>query len=225
MRRGLNVIIVLALVVVLLKATQPAQAYGNPISYTLTCSSLTITGKTNQSYLGVSVYIPSTGYYFFNGYPVNSNGEATVTINFPAQPLGTTIGISAYGADSGGYWDYESYVYVELVCPSSSASPAQLQVCPFTDGRLNKCDAGQSVAVYCKPDGTVEALAIYKGEGLPGIIATPAEIAAIPTHPAKNTLIKQSNGVRLYRLTSGLLQINRADEHGKDYIYRFTCGS
>jgi subtilisin-like proprotein convertase family protein len=94
----------------------------------------------------------------------------------------------------------------------------------FTDGRLNSCDAGQTAAVYCAADGTVTVLAIWKGEGFPGIVATKAEIDAVPLHPAKNTLIKEGNGVRLYRLTSGKLQVNRASEKGKDYSFRFSCG-
>jgi hypothetical protein len=103
--------------------------------------------------------------------------------------------------------------------------PSQDSCANFSDGRLNKCDAGQTAAVYCKADGSVEVLAIYKGEGYPAFTATTEEIAKVPTHPAKNTLIKSGNGAFLYRLTSGLLQVNRAEDGtGKVYSFRFGCG-
>jgi hypothetical protein len=93
----------------------------------------------------------------------------------------------------------------------------------FHDGRLNNDDAGETFAVYCKADGSVEVMAIYKGEGFLAFVASPAEIAAVPTHPATNTIIKQGKGAFLYRLTSGLLQVNRAEDGtpAKDYSFAF----
>jgi hypothetical protein len=79
--------------------------------------------------------------------------------------------------------------------------------------------------VYCKDDGSVEVKAIFDGKGYPAFIATREEIAKVPTHPAKNTLIKQGNGAFLYRLTSGELQVNRRQDGipAKEYSFRFTC--
>jgi hypothetical protein len=96
-------------------------------------------------------------------------------------------------------------------------------VCPFSDGRLNHCDAGQTAAVYCQSDGSVTVLAIYKSQGYPAFTASVAEIAAVSAKPAKNTLIKQGNGAFLYRLTSGELQVNRRDDGSaaKAYSFRF----
>ena len=94
-------------------------------------------------------------------------------------------------------------------------------VCPmFWDGRLNDCDPGQTVAVYCLADGSVNILAIYKSMGYDAILASPSEIAAVPKHPVVNTPIKSGNGATLYRLTSGELQVNRAED-GTGKTYRF----
>jgi hypothetical protein len=94
--------------------------------------------------------------------------------------------------------------------------------CSFTDGRLNNCDAGQTAAVYCLADGSVKILAIYKSKGYDALLVTPAEIAKVPAKPAVNTAIKTGNGATLYRLTSGELQVNRAEDvTGKLYSFIF----
>jgi hypothetical protein len=94
--------------------------------------------------------------------------------------------------------------------------------CSFTDGRLNNCDAGQTAAVYCLADGSVKILAIYKSKGYDALLVTPAEIAKVPSKPSVNTAIKTGNGATLYRLTSGELQVNRAEDGtGKMYSFIF----
>jgi len=95
-------------------------------------------------------------------------------------------------------------------------------VCSFTDGRLNKCDAGQTAAVYCLADGSIRVYAIFESKGYLAFTASPKEIDAVPLHPAQNTLIKQGNGARLYRLTGGELQLNRVAPDGQDHSFTFS---
>ncbi|MEP7288885.1 MAG: hypothetical protein ABI947_24295 [Chloroflexota bacterium] len=95
----------------------------------------------------------------------------------------------------------------------------------FNDGRLNNdigAEADQTVAVYCV-DGGVMAYAIYKSQGYFAFKLTKDQIAKVPTKPKQNTLIHQALGVRLYRLTSGELQVNRTmlDPTQGDYVFRW----
>ena len=97
-------------------------------------------------------------------------------------------------------------------------------ICPvFWDGRLNNCDAGETVAIYCEADGSVKVLAIWQRQGYAAILASPDEIAKVPKNPKVNTVIKSGNGATLYRLMSGELQVNRAEnDTGKMYHFIFS---
>jgi hypothetical protein len=46
------------------------------------------------------------------------------------------------------------------------------------------------------------------------------KIAKVPKNPTVNTVIKSGNGATLYRLMSGELQVNRAED-GTGKMYRF----
>lgn len=65
----------------------------------------------------------------------------------------------------------------------------------------------RTAAVYCRY-GNVEVYAIVGGGGVPAFTVTAAEIAAVGQFPPTNTLIREGQGIRLYRLTSGELQVN-----------------
>jgi hypothetical protein len=86
----------------------------------------------------------------------------------------------------------------------------------FNDGRLDADGAFQSVALYC--DGTtLIAYAIFESKGYFAFKLTQDEINEYPDYPDHNVLIKQAKGVRLYRLTTGELQVNRDTPDGKQY--------
>ena len=84
-------------------------------------------------------------------------------------------------------------------------------------------DAGETFAVYCQSDGSVKVITIHQdSKGYPAFTASPKEIAAVPNKPAANTAIKSGDGATLYRLTSGQLQLNRAEfGTGKRYSFIF----
>jgi hypothetical protein len=99
----------------------------------------------------------------------------------------------------------------------------------FHDGRINRYDAAQTVAIYCNigEEGGIFTLIPAKPFWVPGLKVTAAEINKVPKHPAKNTLIKKKGLVSLYRLTSGELQLNAPGiNHMKeDYNFIFNdCG-
>ena len=90
----------------------------------------------------------------------------------------------------------------------------------FADGRINM-DADQTVAIYCYRGG-VTASRIILSKGYPSLRVTAATIAKTPKYPAQNTLLAEDKHylVRLYRLSSGELQINATSFEGKpDYVF------
>src|SRR5262249_29686783 len=91
----------------------------------------------------------------------------------------------------------------------------------YGDGRLN-VDPGQLATVYCA-NGEVAVYRIIQSVGYLSLRVSQATIAKGPKYPARNTLIAEDHHykVRLYRLTSGELQINATSyESGKnDYVF------
>jgi len=87
----------------------------------------------------------------------------------------------------------------------------------FTDGRYNQ-QPEQSVAVYPSKTGGYDFWAVNQGVGSLALHVTKAQLDANPAK-SQNYLIAESNGVRLYRLADGTLQVRRYKPDGKEYIY------
>src|SRR5262249_28596160 len=90
----------------------------------------------------------------------------------------------------------------------------------FADGRINQ-DADETAAIYCYHGG-VNVWRIINSKGYPSLSVSAATINKVPKYPAQNTLIAEDKRyeVRLYRLSSGELQINATSFEGKDdYVY------
>jgi len=107
---------------------------------------------------------------------------------------------------------------VPTKAPTPTQPPAPTPVPP---------PAGATVIGFCQPDGTlyVYTLGTTPNSGSLAYMVSPAEFAAVPTHPAANTVIKSGGGATLTRLTNGLLQLSRPNASGKVYSYTFTgCG-
>lgn len=91
------------------------------------------------------------------------------------------------------------------------------------DNRVNSADADPAAAVYCQSDGVAiwDVDTLSRGEFL--FLVPFNKIAAIPSHPDVNTLIEEHGGFRLYRLTSGELQLNSPpDWQGKEYVFTWS---
>lgn len=94
--------------------------------------------------------------------------------------------------------------------------------CIVDDGRLNHLDAAAPATIYCLPDGGVAIWDLnLMSAGELALAVAPGEIAAVPTHPAENTLIAGAGGIRLYRLTTGQLQVNAPPNYSTEPEYVF----
>jgi hypothetical protein len=230
MMKRLTIIVLVLCIIARSDVRRSSAAPLIPTTYALSCNSITVSGPSVEvplpylSYVNVEVYDFTAKKDVINQtiyMPTSNSQPYQFTLSFTAAfgaiwKPGDTLVILIYDNNLGFKAD------TGITIPPCPESP-----CPiFTDGRLNDCDAGQTAAVYCQSNGSVEVKAIYKGEGYPAFTASEDEIAKVPTHPAKNTLIKSGNGAFLYRLTSGLLQVNRAEDGtGKVYSFKFGCGS
>lgn len=99
--------------------------------------------------------------------------------------------------------------------------------CLQDDGRLNRHDAAAGSIVYCLPDGGV---AVYDVDTLSrgdlALSMSAVELAESATPPAENMLLDSSatGAIRLYRLTSGELQLNSPGIYPTDPEYVFIWG-
>ena len=85
----------------------------------------------------------------------------------------------------------------------------------FNDGPLHHYDGQEVAAVYCDSDGGLSVWTAAKSVGHFAFNATKSELMQGPDKPARDMLVKADLGVNLYRLTSGELQINSAN----DYVF------
>ncbi len=155
----------------------------------------------------------------------NTNDSATVKVTDPRGDwfFSTFPAVQYYRFDQAGTASFAvenldsgngSTINVSAVCTGLYALPM------FTDGRLNM-DTAQEAAVYCNKGG-VDVWRVVQSQGYLSLHVTKETIAKVPKYPAKNTLIAEDKKylVRLYRLTSGELQINATSYVGKtDYVF------
>jgi len=211
-------LLVTALLVVLLSFlvinVKPALAdHGwRAVSVTCTPGSITYTVFYDSSTsTSVDVEIALNGNYYKTIYPnvFGATGNYTFTDVDAAYIAGITVTVyNTSGGAVGG--------------PSSVSANCGGGTCTEPDNRMNsECkNADQSVAVYCD-GGTLSFYAIYHGKGTLAFRMTQAELSRFPATPARNILIKQAMGVRLYKLSSGQYQVNRAKQDGSDYWFRW----
>jgi hypothetical protein len=207
--------------------------YGVPAttitSYSVTCSSITISGNTAPGNLYVTIDVgTSNGNYAIYTTTPASGGHYSFSGTFPTATF--ILFIEAFGNTNStpGFWDgrdLSSTPNSAFPCPASWSAGGAAQLSPlppFTDGRLNKfaADDFQSVAVYCEKDAIV-TYALYNSVGYFAFKVTAAQLAKFPEHPTKNTLIYQNLGVKLFKLTSGQYMVARNTSDGKVYTFTF----
>jgi hypothetical protein len=114
--------------------------------------------------------------------------------------------------------------------PSATTYACNPCQCP-EDRRLN-CQGIQYYGVYSYDRGGVCYLDAYRmrTDGSPGRRVwrvTSRDLARIAELPERNTLITEADGIALYRLTSGELQVNAGPAgDGKVYVMVFDgCGA
>jgi len=89
------------------------------------------------------------------------------------------------------------------------------------DDRINR-QAYANVAVYC--DAANSRVAIYgideAGSGYPALFVNEADLPPTPTEEQGHLLVAESGNIRLYRMTTGELQVrNGPDADGKEYAF------
>lgn len=89
------------------------------------------------------------------------------------------------------------------------------------DGRIN-LQAYAPAAVYC--DAANSRVAIYgideAGSGYPALFVNEADLPPTPTEEQGHLLVAESGNIRLYRMTTGELQVrNGPDADGKEYAF------
>jgi hypothetical protein len=219
MRRFLLVIIVVGMLVFAVIPQQVTHAEPNPCTYSGVASLImgfSFPIKAGAS-IGFTVVSPAVGTLQvggrFNGQAYWLDGNGTV------QFTGTAL--------SDTFFTIEAWSYTGAIPPSWTLEVSDCPVIPvtpiFTDGRLNANDAAQTAALYCDGADTLYVYVPGSPQWKLAFIVTPEELAEFPATPSENVLIKEGLGARLYRLTSGELQINspNLDPEKSDYTYIF----
>ena len=96
----------------------------------------------------------------------------------------------------------------------------------FDDVRLNLADPWETVAIYCYADGTLSVLRPrYPGDlASPEVIRlTMRQLSQYPQKPAQNIVLRNKDGVQLYLLTSGELEVVATTKE-PDKLYKFIWG-
>lgn len=152
----------------------------------------------------------------------------------PANPLSAFIGESATGTWTLTVMDDDELstgtlnswsLTITTDADGTGSDTGEPQRFQFTDNRLNRFDTAAPIAVYPVDIDDESGLNIYgidsnsDGEFL--LQVTPDEIANVDDMPAENTLIDASNGVQVWRLSSGEFQILAPQYNGKQYILIF----
>lgn len=109
---------------------------------------------------------------------------------------------------------------VSIFVPKGPDGPAhfETQQQPANCQPINQ-DANANVALYCQ-NGDLSVYAINNATGYFAFGLSKDDLAGYPADPKKNFLIKEALGARLYRLTNGNLQINRAtSDPNRDYVF------
>ncbi len=221
MKNGLPILIILLLLVAGTFATTPHSAIA-AVGYTPTatvyCTGVQISGGEpggKYTVTDISGEQPPQN--------VLADGSGSVFVPFdPPYSLGSWLHAGGSGNGFGTGFDYETESCTNPA-PVVSSDGTPLFVCPNPDNRMNPAcrTPWETAAVYCRADGTIQ---IYKvdanSKGSLVLNVTPAQLAKFPLHPDQNMLIAEAGGVRLYRLTTGEMQINASTATpGVDYVF------
>jgi hypothetical protein len=192
-------------------ATQPAKAQQgaevltsascNATTHTLTVSVGNVSDGSAEIF--AVIFNPFT---FIGPFTQSGNGTVTFTITNPIFVSGMEV-VAVLGDESDDIF---------TTCTEGDED------CFDEDDRLNPVCLypEESFAVYCRADSIV-IYAVNEGVGYFAFSITQEELDEYDDFPEHNILIEQAKGARLYKLTSGLYQVNRLKPDGKEYYFIF----
>ncbi len=93
----------------------PVNAYASVSQYSTTCSSVWVTGTTNQPYVTLMVQDMETGAYVVDSAYPASRGTFTIEVTFPAFEEGHRLSYVVLGSPSPDLWDTEAIFSLENV--------------------------------------------------------------------------------------------------------------
>jgi hypothetical protein len=207
MKRIMQLFMLILFAVATITAFQPAKAQQSTEVYAATCdaSTHTLTAYISDVVGSVDLFIEVMNPYFSVGsFTKSGSGLVIFTITDSHFVNGAEVNVIEGPEHSG----------VSTTCTE--------QACTNLDDRLNPVCIypEQSAAVYCR-EHNIEIYAVNESVGYFAFTVTPQELAKFPLKPEHNILIKQKLGARLYKLTSGLYQVNRIKPDGKEYTFIF----
>ena len=245
----LSALILLLLIPILFYQHQRSQAWGESITFgrTLTqygCDnrdirgSMSVTTTRSDNYRftwlatidGVAYENSIQTLYFSNGttnstWWIESAGNNGAIASMPMpenEMLVYTLGLS----DASGQLLSQYTICIDacntgniVPCPES----VELENDPcFTDGRINRCDAGSRIVIYPHDYENGRGLLIVSVTGENLLELLPEQVASVPECPETNTLIYSQNEVEVYRLAGSCqFQVNAPAAHGKTYVVQF----
>lgn len=190
-------------------------------SYTFTQNSPSIPGTLVSLYLMRADFNPAAGLSSClaadNTRPVGFTYTLAANTTYIAVPFDDTF------RKAGGTYTLTISGPGNVLFESNQ--PESGVVGTIEDGRLNKYDLAATYAVYCSA-GSFEVYAIdSEGNGQLAFRVSAEEIEAVDASAA-NILVTEGSGIRLFKLTSGELQLVGApDLEGKVYNVLFDAFS
>lgn len=190
------------------------------LSFSITCTTARVTYEANSSggfdFAEITVENLTTGNTVAS--TMDSPWDATVTLTYPAQPVGSVLIITV------STFTTVSSDAIAVSCVEGAAGSA-VPVCP--DGRLNAFDC-EPVAIYPVFDEDSYGIEIWivkadeNGVGRFGFFVSSVDLDALPENPKEPILVAESEDgfVKLYKLPTGELQVNAGPDHeGKIFVF------
>lgn len=124
------------------------------------------------------------------------------------------------------------FVLFASVVPTQAgtSSPDVCNPCDCENDNRENCQGIEFYALYARESGSQCTMELYRfngqGVGYRVMRVRERDVASLPEFPTTNTLVRQNEGVALYKLTSGEFQINAGpDENSKVYVivFNWTC--
>jgi hypothetical protein len=213
-------LLLVALLAVSISPTLAGSGSLDILSFSITCTTARVTYEATDSggsdFADITVENLTTKDVIAS--TTDSPWDATVTLTYPAQPVGSVLIITVSTFTS------VSSDAVAVSCVGGGEGSAA-PLCP--DGRINEFDC-EPVAIYPVRDEDRYGIEVWiieaeeKGIGRFGFFVSSADLDALPDNPEAPILVAESKDgfAKLYKLPTGELQVNAGpDYEGKMFVF------